>query len=342
MRIEEHLPKIQKNISLAKYTTFKIGGPARYFFVAKNKEDLIRAIKTAKKLKLRFSNSRLNIHTLANQGSAERRDSGARQVLILGGGSNVLFSDRGFNGLVINFQFSIFNFQKDGTIYAGAGTKLEDIVKLATKESLTGLEWAAGIPGTVGGAVYGNAGAFNSVTGDIVKSVEILDFKTLKIKNFSKKDCKFFPKNTIFKNRKNLIILSVVFKLKKGNKKQVQKKIKEYLSYRKKSHPFNLSSAGCAFKNYKLKIKNKKLLKEFPELKEFNKMGMVPASYLVEKSGLKGKKIGGAQISTKHANFIVNLEKAKAKDVIKLIKLAKQKVKKKFGVNLEEEVQIIN
>jgi len=316
MNIKKLLPKIQKNISLAKYTTFKIGGPARYFFVAKNKEDLIKAIKTAKKLKLRF--------------------------FILGGGSNVLFSDRGYRGLIINFQFSIINFQKNGTIYTGAGTKLEDIVKLAARESLTGLEWAAGIPGTAGGAVYGNAGAFNSVTGDIVKSVEVLDFRTLRIKNFSQKDCKFSPKNTVFKNRKNLIILSVVFKLKKGNKKQIQKKIKEYLSYRKKSHPFNLSSAGCMFKNQKSKIKNQKLLKEFPELKKFNKMGMIPASYLVEKSGLKGKKIGDAQISTKHANFIVNLGKAKAKDVIKLIKLAKQKVKKKFGVNLEEEVQIVN
>ena len=318
MNIKKLLPKIQKNISLAKHTTFKIGGPARYFFIAKNKEDLIKAVKTAKKLKLRF--------------------------FVLGGGSNVLFSDRGFKGLVINFSASGGSAEgwQNSNIYAGAGTKLEDIVRLATKESLTGLEWAAGIPGTVGGAVYGNAGAFNSVTGDIVESVEVLDFKTLRIKNFSKKDCKFFPKNTIFKNRKNLIILSVVLKLKKGNKKQIQKKIKEYLNYRKKSHPFNLFSAGCAFENCEKKIRDQKLLEEFPELKKFNKIGMIPAAFLVEESGLKGKKIGGAQISTKHANFIVNLKKAKAKDVISLIKLAKQKVKKKFGVNLKEEVRIIN
>jgi len=326
MSIKELLPKIKENISLAKYTTFKIGGSARYFFVAGNKEDLIKAIRAAKKLRMLF--------------------------FILGGGSNVLFSDKGFKGLVIKLQAISYKLE-DSSIYAEAGVKLEDVAKLAVKKSLAGLEWAAGIPGTVGGAVYGNTGAFKLVTGDIVKSVEVLDFRTLGIKNFSQKDCKFSPKNTIFKNRKNLIILSVILKLKKGNKKQIQKKIKEYLSYRKKSHPFNFSSAGCAFKNYKLKSspsgslslrsiqKNKKLLKEFPELEKFNKMGMIPASYLVEKSGLKGKKIGGAQISAKHANFIVNLKKAKAKDVIKLIKLAKQKVRKKFGVNLEEEVQII-
>lgn len=315
MNIKKLIPKIQKNISLAKYTTFKIGGPAQYFFIAKNKNDLIKAIKAAKKLKLRF--------------------------FILGGGSNVLFSDKGFNGLVIRFQASSFKLQ-GSSIYAEAGTKLEDIVKLATRGSLTGLEWAAGIPGTAGGAVYGNAGAFGLVTGDIIRSVEVLDFKTLRIKNFSKKDCKFSQKDTVFKNRKNLIILSVILKLKKGNKKQIQKKIKEYLNYRKKSHPFNFSSAGCAFENYKKKIKSQKLLKEFPKLKEFNKIGMIPAAFLVEESGLKGEKIGGAQISTKHANFIVNLKKAKAKDVIKLIKLAKQKVKKKFRVNLKEEVRIVN
>ncbi len=315
MNIKKLLPRVQKNISLAKYTTFKIGGPAQYFFVAKNKEDLIEAVKAAKKLKLRF--------------------------FILGGGSNILFSDKGFNGLVINIENCKLKIE-NCNLYAEAGTKLEDIVRLATKGPLAGLEWAAGIPGTAGGAVYGNAGAFGLVIGDIVKSVEVLDFKTLRIKNFSKKDCKFSQKDTVFKNRKDLIILSIILKLKKGNKKQIQKKIKEYLNYRKKNHPFNLSSAGCAFKNYKKKIKSQKLLKEFPKLKEFNRIGMIPAAFLVEKSGLKGKKIGGAQISTKHANFIVNLKKAKAKDVIKLIKLAKQKVKKKFGVNLKEEVRIVN
>lgn len=314
MDIKKLLPKVQKNISLAKHTTFKIGGPARYFFVAKNKEDLIKAIKTAKKLN--------------------------RPFIILGKGSNILFPDKKYNGLIIKILYSRFQIL-NSKIYIGAGAKLEDIVKLSAKESLAGIEWAAGIPGTVGGAVYGNAGAFDAVMADVIESVEVLDSKNLKVKTFFKKDCKFSQKDTVFKNKKNLIILSAIFKLKKGNKKEIQEKIKKYLSYRKKNHPLNFSSAGCAFKNYKGMIKKTKLLKEFPKLKEFNKIGMIPASYLVEKSGLKGKKIGGAQISKKHANFIVNLGRAKAKDVIKLIKLAKQKVKKKFKVNLEEEAQII-
>jgi len=285
---------IKENISLAKYTTFKIGGPAKYFCIARNKEDLIKAVKKAKELNLPF--------------------------FILGGGSNVLFSDEGYKGLVINFQFSIFNFQKNGTIYAGAGAKLEDIVKLATRKSLTGLEWAAGIPGTVGGAVYGNAQAFDTKMSDIIKSVEIFDTKTLKIKNLLKKQCQFLAKKSIFKKNKNLIILSAILKLKNGKKKEIQKRIKEHLDYRKKNHPWRFPSAGSVF---------------------VNKTGGPPSAHLIEKCGLKGTKVGGAKVSEKHAGFIVNTGEAKAEDVLKLIKIIKQKVKRKFGVVLEEEIQII-
>lgn len=326
--IKKILPGLKTNIELKKHTTFKIGGPAKYFFIAQTKGGLIKAIKTAKEFNLPF--------------------------FILGGGSNVLALDKGFKGLVINFQFSIAtlrgvsryarssNFQKDGTIYTGAGVKLDDLVKLSLKNSLTGLEWAAGLPGTIGGAVFGNAAAFGFSTGDTIESVEALNADNLKIEKFSKKDCGFSNKETVFKKKKNLIILSAVFKLKKGDKKEIQKKIKENLNYRKKNHPFNFPSAGCAFKNPKLTSKNQKLLRKFPELKKLIKGGMIPAAFLIEKCGLKGKKTGRAEFSKKHANFIVNLGGAKAKDVIKLIKIAKRRVENKFGIDLEEEIQIIN
>jgi len=208
MDIKKHLPKIQENISLAKHTTLKIGGKACYFFVAKNKEDLIKAIRTAKEFKIPF--------------------------FILGEGSNILFSDKGFKGLIIKFQvFPIlriedprlsvgtsFKFQ-DSKLYTEAGVKLDDLVKLAQRESLTGLEWAAGIPGTVGGAIYGNAQAFKAKISDTVKSVEVLDTKTLKVKNLSKKQCHFSQKNSVFKTNKNLVIISAILKLKKGKKKEI-------------------------------------------------------------------------------------------------------------------------
>jgi len=297
MDIKKRLPKIQENISLAEYTTIKIGGKARYFFKAENKEDLIKTIRVAKEFKLPF--------------------------FILAGGSNILFSDKGYKGLVIKFQISNFKIQ-DSNIYTEAGVKLDNLVKSAQKENLTGLEWAAGIPGTVGGAIYGNAQAFNVKMSDLVKEVEILDIKTLKIKNLSKNQCSFSLKNSIFKINKNLIIISAVLKIKKGNKKEIEEKIKEFLKYRKEKHPLNFPSAGSVFIN--------------PE----NSKGIIHAGYLIEKCGLKGKKIGKAQISDKHANFIVNLKGAKSEDVLKLIKLTKQKVKEKFGILLKEEIQIIN
>ncbi len=209
--------------------------------------------------------------------------------------------------------------------------KLENLIKLSARASLTDLEWAAGIPGTVGGAVYGNAQAFDIKMSDIIKSVEVLDTETLnpvrdkslngvKIKNLLKKQCQFLAKESIFKKNKNLIILSVLLKLKKGNKERIQKEIKEHLNFRKQRHPLNFPSAGSVF---------------------VNKTGRLTSSYLIEKAGLKGTKVGGAKVSEKHAGFIVNTGKAKAKDVLDLIKIIKQKVKSKFGITLKEEIQII-
>jgi len=269
---------IKENISLAKHTTFKVGGSARYFCIVKSKQDLIKAIKKAKEEKIPF--------------------------FVLGGGSNVLALDKGYNGLVIKFE----------------STKLEDLVKSSVKKSLTGLEWAAGIPGTIGGAVYGNAQAFDTKMSDIVKSVEVFNTKTLKIKKLLKKQCQFSAKKSIFKKNKNLIILSVILNLKQGDKKEIQKMVKEHLDYRKKNHPLDFPSVGSVF---------------------INKTGGLPSSYLIEKAGLKGIGVGGVKVSEKHAGFIVNTGKAKAKDVLDLIKIIKQKVKSKFGITLKEEVQII-
>ena len=295
--------KLQKNISLKKYTTFRIGGKAKYFFKAETKEDLIEAINLAKKKKLPF--------------------------FILGGGSNILVADEGYNGLVIKLQITNSKSQTDSKlqipkIYAEAGTPLASVVSKATKKSLTGLEWAAGIPGTAGGAIYGNAGAFGSSMKDIVKTITVLEYgqsseaepRKIIVKN---KDCEFGYRDSAFKHKKNLIILSAILQLKKGKRKEIEKKIKENLNYRKERQPLNFPSAGSVFKNPK----------------NFS------AGELIDKCGLKGKKVGNVKISEKHANFIVNLGGGKAKDVMKLIKIIKNKVKKKFAVTLEEEIQFL-
>lgn len=313
--IKTLLPGIKENIPLSEHTTFKIGGKARYFFEAKNKEDLIEAVKLAKKFKLPF--------------------------FVLGGGSNILFSDKGFKGLVIKMKMHNMEINND-EIFAEAGVKMSDLIKLFQEKSFKGFEWAAGIPGTIGGAIFGNAQAFRERMSDIVKKVEALDIKTLKIKEFRNDQCRFETKSSIFKKNKNLIILSAVLKLENGNKKEINEIIKEHLDYRKKYHPVNFPSAGSVFINPNKKIKNKKIIKNYPKIEEFNNKGIIHVGYLIEECGLKGKKIGNAEISNKHGNFIVNLGGAKSKNVLDLIKLIKQKVKNNFGVSLKEEIQIIS
>lgn len=313
-QLKKELPGVQKNILLKDYTTYKIGGPAKYFFVAKTKEELITAIKSAKKTKI--------------------------SVLILGGGSNLLVSDKGFTGLVIKLQTTGCEL-KNNRIFVPAGTRLGKLSLVAAENGFLGFEWAMGIPGTVGGAIFGNAQAFGEKISDMIEEVETLDIKTLKTKVFDKEQCRFSLKNSIFKKNRDIVIISAVFFAKDGDKQKIQEKIKECLDYRKKHHPMSLPSAGSTFVNPEKKITDKKLLEKFPELEEFNKKGAIPAGYLIQKSGMQGKKIGNAQISQVHANFIVNLGGAKAKDVLSLIKLAKQKVKKTFGINLEPEIQFV-
>jgi UDP-N-acetylmuramate dehydrogenase len=284
--------RFKKNINLASYTAFKIGGSVKYFFTAKTKKELIEAIKESKRMKI--------------------------PIFILGGGSNLLVSDDGFKGLVIKIQnFKLKN--KGSKIFVEAGVPLSKIVGESVKRGLSGLEWAGGIYGTVGGAIRGNAGAFGGEIKDVIEKVEIYDVKTDKIRIFESNKCFFKYRESIFKKRKNLIILSAVFNLKNGEKNKIKKETKNYLDYRKKNHPLDFPSAGSVFKN--------------PVGKS--------AGELIEKCGLKGKIIGKAQISFKHSNFIINLGGAKSKDVISLINLAKEKVKEKFKIELEEEIKYL-
>ncbi len=287
----------EKNVSLKEYTTFKVGGPAKYFFAAKNKDELVRALELAKQKKL--------------------------EVFVFGGGSNLLISDKGFKGLVIKIGISGTEFL-DNKVIVGAGTSLSKFANAAGKNGFTGFGWAIGIPqATVGGAVYGNAQAFGFRISDNIESIEVLDKKTLKLKTLSKEQCRFSLKNSAFKKNKNLIVLSIVFDLKKGNEAEIKENVAKFLKHRKQSHPLNFPSAGSVFVN--------------PE-----KKGQVtPAGFLIEKAGLKGKKIGNAQISEKHANFIINLGGAKAKDILALMRLAQKKVKENSKINLETEIQQI-
>ncbi len=310
--IRKELPEVKENISLAKYTTFKIGGPARYFFIAKDKNEIIKAVAIANKIRTPY--------------------------VILGGGSNLLISDKGFDGFVVKIQNLKFSFQ-NSYLLTDAGILVLKLVAESGKRGLSGLEWAGGLPGTIGGAVRGNAGAFGKEIKDVVSEVECLD-KSGRVRKLNNKQCRFSYRNSIFK-QKDWIVLSVKIRLIKGNKKDIQSVVKRNIDYRKEKHPLNYPNAGSVFKNCDLNKIPKKIRSSFLHVIKTDPFPVVPTAYIISEAGLKGFRVGNAQVSAKHPNYIVNLGGAKAKDIEKLIKIVKEKVKKKFGIILEEEVQKI-
>ena len=319
------LPGIQKNISLSNHTTFRIGGAARYFYVAKSKEEIIAAVGWAK----------------ANP------PAGGLPFFVLGGGSNLLVSDRGFDGLIVRIQnltLRLRSGQEFTIIEAGVGVPLAKLVAESVNNGLTGLEWAMGIPGTIGGAVFGNAGAYGHSISENVEEVRVINGEGKEAKEaiVKKEDCGFGYRESIFKKTGD-IILEVVLKLRAGDKEKSQALIKDIISNRQGKIP-TYHSAGSVFKNYELRntdYETDPLIKRFPELREKIKGGKIAVGYLIEQCGLKGEKVGNAMIAQEHANFIVNLGGAKAEDVVALIKLCKEKVKEKFGIELEEEIRYL-
>ncbi|MFH1030006.1 MAG: UDP-N-acetylmuramate dehydrogenase [bacterium] len=305
--------KIKKDVLLSEYTTFKIGGPAKYFCDAKERKNILEAFYWAKENK--------------------------EKVFVLGGGSNVLFSDKGFDGLVIKIELRDIEV-KGNIIYAGAGAKISMLIDSCFKNSLEGLEWAAGIPGiTLGGAIRGNAGAFRKCIGDHVKSVEVFD--NCKIKKLDREECNFDYRTSLFKEKRDYIILSAELEMEQGDKKIIEEKIKKTAQMRNEKQPLEYPNAGCIFKNVNLRELENELTRTdaFPD--EFRKAGVAPVGWLIERCGLKGKRIGKAMISAKHANIIVNFGNAKAKDVLDLMELAEREVKNNFGIELEREIEVI-
>lgn len=294
--------EIKKNEILANHSTFRIGGPARYFVIVKSKEEILEALDFVKDKEVPF--------------------------FILGGGSNVLFRDEGFNGVIIKIHDSRFKIY-DSRITCGSGMPLTQLISKTIEAGLTGLEWGIGIPGTVGGCVAGNCGAYgHSISESVIK------VKTLE-KEYLKDECGFFYRKSKFKSRSNLdekkvrplpeIILEIELKLEKGNKEESKEEIKNILIKRKNRIP-PYPSIGCIFRNLPA-----------------GKAGPKPlsAGSLIEQCGLKGKQIGGAQIAEQHCNFIVNVGHATSDNVLALINLCKQKVKEKFNINLEEEIVVV-
>lgn len=310
--------KVRKNIDLKPYTIFKIGGRARYFCEVDSSQEFKEALRWAAKNNLQF--------------------------FILGAGSNVLISDKGFSGLVIKNKLKNIKI-KNTDVHVGAGSTMARVVAETVKAGLAGFEWAIGIPGTIGGSVRGNAGCFGFETKDVLESVEIFDTKKATSYKLQATSCQFGYRNSIFKHSPNLIIFSALLKLKKGNLQESQEKISEYSKMRVASQDIGAQCAGCIFKNVlwsRRDINKTDLVKRFPELKKFSNQKEIPAAFLIDDLGLKGTKIGNAQISRRHANYFINLGNASAQDVIMLIGLTKERIQNHYGILLEEEIHHIS
>ncbi len=303
----------RENVSLTQLTSYRIGGPCRYFFAAQNVAELADALRAAQEKKIK--------------------------TFVLGGGTNLLANDKGFAGLVLKTEI-IFTKARGIEIEVGAGTAMADLLDFCAKKGLSGLEWAGGLPGTVGGAIRGNAGAFGGEMKDAIQAVRSLDVRTLKQIERSNKDCRFGYRSSIFKERNGKeVIVGATLTLKKGNIKKIKNAVKEKVNYRLARHPMDYPNIGSIFKNVDVKNVSRIHLAAFKKVIKRDPMPVVPAAYIISETGLKGVSFGGALISPKHPNFIVNALAATSSDVKNLIGLVKGEVKKKFGIELDEEVR---
>ena len=282
-----------QDISLKKYNTYRIDTKCKYLFFPKNREELIELIKYLKNNKIKY--------------------------LVLGNGSNIIFSKEYYDSVIIKLDRLKNMKVLDNIIEVEAGYSLIKLSLDTAKLSLSGLEFASGIPGNIGASIAMNAGAYNHSLGEIVESVEVLD-PSYNIITMKKEELNFSYRDSIFKKNKNYIIISAKIKLTKSNTKEILEIIEKRRLRRIETQPLEYPSAGSVFRN--------------PE--------NMHAGALIEECGLKGYSIGGAKVSEKHANFIVNYNEATGDDIINLINHIKEKVYDKYKVKLILEQIIID
>lgn len=284
-----------KNEPMSLHTFFRIGGPADLYAVATGSQELVELVSLARERDMPY--------------------------LIIGRGTNILVADKGVRGLVIENGGGEICFEDDAVLYAESGALLRSLARESAWRGLGGLEWAVGIPGSVGGAIVGNAGAYGCYIGDVTRKATVLAPDGT-VRELSAAEMGLGYRTSRFKGQagkgEQEIILSAEFALHPEPAQSLAQKMDEYTRRREASQPTE-PSIGSIFKRTK----------------------QYPAGFLIEQAGLKGMRIGGAQISPKHANFIVNLEEARAADVKALIDLAQEQVRERFGVELELEIELV-
>jgi UDP-N-acetylmuramate dehydrogenase len=316
---------IQNDALLSEVLWYKIGGKAKYLLTVENREDIEKALEFVAQEK-------------------------PKRIFICGQGSNLIFSDDYFDGAIIQIVASEQNITvSENTVTAFAGTILGDVIDFSFTHNLTGLEWAGGLPGTVGAGVRGNVGAYGGEIKDSLLSAEIIDFSddTFVFKKLTNEELHFVYRGSIVKTSKKMVVVSATFGLKKSTPEEIaeaREVCERNKQNRRDKHPLEYPNCGSVFKNLRDKEQIETVLNMYPDLKEHVEKkwyGKVAVASLIEKLGLKGFQIGNAQISEKHALFIINKGHAKAKDVLAVIKTVKNKFHEKFGFEPEVEVEIV-
>lgn len=298
-QVKEDLEKLDagemiEDEPMYKHTTYKVGGPARIYLKVKDVDSLIKTIKYCGKHRVKY--------------------------LVIGRGSNLLFSDREYEGLIISLNECFNEIKVNGsTMIAQAGVPMISLSYQAAKIGLSGFEFMGGIPGSIGGGIYMNAGAYKYDLASVVKTVTLLNEKH-EVVTFNNEQMDFSYRHSICQDNRKLIVLEVTFELTAKSPDEIKAVLDKRKERRMSSQPWNMPSAGSVFRN--------------PQDK--------PAWQYIDECGLRGYEIGGAQVSPKHSNFIVNNGYASAKDIYDLIMLVQEKVNEKFGVKLRREVGLIN
>lgn len=283
---------IYTNEPMSKHTTFKIGGTADIFVKLRNTEQIEKLLNLCKNKNV--------------------------PIKIIGNGSNILVKDNGVRGIVAKICTNSYDFLDEETIRVDAGMLNSKVSRILLENSLTGFEFASGIPGTIGGAVKMNAGAYGSQMSDVVTKTKYIDLENMQIKEITKEEQKFGYRKSIFSTTRRVII-DTTLKLEKADKEHIQEKINQNNESRRTKQPIDKPSAGSTFKRGEDFI----------------------TAQLIDECGLKGYTIGGAQVSTKHAGFVVNVGNATASDVIELMELIKKRVQEKFNKNIDLEIEVI-
>ena len=307
MRIRNHVP-------LKPYTNYRIGGPASYFVNARTVRDVLDALAWARADNL--------------------------PVFILGSGTNIIVSDAGYDGLVLRNGTASYSV-RGRDITAEAGVTLQTLVDTATACGLAGLEWAGGLPGSVGGAIYGNAGAFGGAIHDVLVSVKTAAPDGA-VRDIPARECAMGYRESIFKKRDGLTVISATFRLRPGDPAALGGKVEELRTWRRTKHPVEYGNCGSVFKSVPVTEPDAWVFEKYPDIAEAIREKNIAAAFFIDKCGLKHRREGGITVSGKHPNFLVNeTGGATARDVRSLIDRIKRGVFHQFGISLEEEVQYV-